>query len=113
DLALAGGASAVAAAVGQHDAGRQGGVEHRLAGLDRELMLAGLYGDLETHEYDLVKNARGRYGGRRTSGRTRQSISYSIVFGAPGRPGAMRRPVPAAVLPGDGPIQAGQRAGLS
>ncbi|KAG1531562.1 hypothetical protein G6F50_016631 [Rhizopus delemar] len=49
-FALAGGARAVATAVRQHDAGSQGAVEHGLAGLDRELMLAGLNGDLEAHD---------------------------------------------------------------
>ena len=49
-FALAGGAGAVAAAVGQHDARGQGAVEHGLAGLDRELMLAGLNDDLEAHD---------------------------------------------------------------
>ncbi|MNI65414.1 hypothetical protein D3C73_1209230 [compost metagenome] len=49
-FALAGGARAVATAIGQHDACGQGAVEHGLAGLDRELMLAGLDDDLEAHD---------------------------------------------------------------
>ncbi len=48
--ALAGGARAVATAIRQDDARGQGGIEHGLAGLDRELMLAGLDDDLEAHD---------------------------------------------------------------
>jgi len=45
----AGSAGAIAAAIGQAYAVLQGGVKYRLPVLDRELVPAGCYGDLEVH----------------------------------------------------------------
>ncbi|CFP57186.1 Uncharacterised protein [Bordetella pertussis] len=49
NLALAGRTRAGTAAIGQHNAGRQGRIQDRLAGLGLELVLAGFDSDLETH----------------------------------------------------------------
>src|SRR5690606_8865974 len=49
DLALAGGAGAVSAAVRKHDAGRQCRIQHGLPIFHSEFMPTGQHGDLETH----------------------------------------------------------------
>jgi hypothetical protein len=56
DLALAGTAGAVLAAVGQADAGADGRRQHGFVFLAAELVAAGLYSDLERHTIFRMKN---------------------------------------------------------